>query len=183
MNFSLSPVFESGKYVCDSNDDVVIEKHENIYIYGKRIHLHSNTTVKTLCDKFGTCTIQYLSPPRIKLLEIIPRTMVTFPKFKRKEFMCMFNIPSKYKYISPNKHAILEIENEPLFNPTPFQRCERSKLPYFRGSCTFWCLWYIEYRERNNLYSRELLERYALFRLRKYASEYLSWWISLRLHL
>lgn len=176
MIFTLSPIFENGKFVCDTQ--LLIKKNTKVYIYGKRIHLHHDTTPQQLCDIFGTFKAHYSSPPHIRLLEYIPRTITSFKPFNRKEFIRSFSIPPKYQYTSPNKHAILVIEGEPPFNPTPFQRLEKSKLPHFRGSCTFWCLWYIEYRELNREYDREFLEQYALFKLRKYASEYLSWWIA-----
>lgn len=114
----------------------------------------------------------------IEMMKYIPSNIATFPKFDRKDFIKKNIFPtSKYTYITRNKHALVEIEGESPFNPSKFQRLERYKLPYFRGSCTFWCLWYIEYREKNKEYDRKFLENYALLKLRKRASEYITWWI------
>ena len=182
MSFSLSPVFEDNTFVCDLHDETWID--EVLHVFGKKFHLRRPMQVKEIKASFGTMKVMLPSPPRIHLLDRIPQTITPFPKFNRKQFIADFCIPPKYTYTSVDKHATLLIKGEKPFNPSKFQRLEKTKIPYFRGSCSFWCLWYIEYTLANKQYSREFLEKYALYRLRKHASEYLSWWIAstLRLH-
>lgn len=192
MSFTFSPIFHCNDlFLFEVKDTILDPLHEEdcVYVFGKRLHFNEPKSSHELARRFCESTITTINKEiKVQLLEYIPISLTHFPQFNRKEFIHNFQLASKFKYTSQltkksnGKHALLLIEGDEPFNPVRFQQLETVKIPYFRGSCSFWVLWFAELLEVNPNYTRKFLESYALYKLRKRASEYLSWWIATKLN-
>lgn len=176
MIFTFSPIYYSNTNETNTNEIVFVninnfDSTRQMYVFGHQIRLKSIHSLQL----FDVQSKEVLhNPPVVKLLKYIPTKVYTFEKYNRRKIIKSFKFPAQYTYISRDKHAILLIDGEEEFNPYRFQRLEKTQLKHYRGSCTWWCLWYVMYRESNKQYSRKFLESYALYMLRNNASEYIS---------